>query len=51
LDKKRLIIYLEIMSNLLMIIRKKDVQIYKLEMEIRELKRVNGNYPKNPSFH
>tara|TARA_R100001198_G_C5243345_1_gene221667 strand:+ start:3008 stop:3157 length:150 start_codon:yes stop_codon:yes gene_type:complete len=42
MDKKKLKIYLEIMANLLQVIRNKDCKIYKLEMQIRELERLKG---------
>jgi len=49
MDKKKLRIYLEIMTNLLMIIRNKDVLIHKLEMELRESRQLQGK--KGNVFH
>lgn len=40
--RKKLRIYLEIIANLMMIIRNKDAKIYRLEETIRELKRTEG---------
>jgi hypothetical protein len=42
MDKKKLKLYLEIVANLLMIIRNKDSKIRSLEIELRETKRLEG---------
>ena len=49
MDKKKLRFYLEIMANLLMVIRQKDVLIHKLEIELREAKQLQGK--KGNVFH
>lgn len=42
LHKKKLSIYLDIISNLLMIIRNKDSKIRSLEIQLREVERLKG---------